>query len=106
MQSTEQAHQESEETNQRDRVLGQIGHCLRQGCVICIEHTSAVAPRFTPWQVWGTPSCYNGNPDMVFGEIDRCRSNHKDHHIRLNVEDYSFRSRFSFVVHEAGEEAR
>lgn len=82
-----------------DRALGQIGKCLRQGCVICIEHTPVMAPRFSPWQVWGQPSCYNGDAQRIYGEIDRCRDAHADHHIRLNIEDYSCRSRFSFVVH-------
>ena len=85
--------------NPAKRVLSQIGHCLRRGCVICIEHAPAVAPRFTPWQVWGRPSCYNGDVDGIYTEIDRCRTTHADHHIRLNIEDYSCYSRFSFVVH-------
>ncbi|MCB1787254.1 MAG: ribulose bisphosphate carboxylase small subunit [Gammaproteobacteria bacterium] len=82
-----------------DRALGQIGRCLRQGCVICIEHTPAMAPRFTPWQVWGQSSCYNGDSLKIYREIEHCRTSHADHHIRLNIEDYSCHSRFSFVVH-------
>lgn len=82
-----------------DRALGQIGKCLRMGCVICIEHTAKMSSRFTPWQVWGQPSCYNGDQQHIHSEIDRCRSQHADHHIRLNIEDYSCHSRFSFAVH-------
>jgi ribulose-bisphosphate carboxylase small chain len=81
------------------RALGLIAHCLRKGCVICIEHTPVMAPRYSPWKVWGKPCCYNGDVQQIYGEIDRCRATHVDHHIRLNIEDYSFRSRFSFVVH-------
>lgn len=81
------------------RALGQIGHCLRRGCVICIEHTPAMAPRFTAWQVWGKPCCYDGNEQRIYHEIDRCRETHADHHIRLNIEDYNCYSRFSLVVH-------
>lgn len=83
----------------RNRVLGQIGHCLRRGCVICIEHAPALAPRFTAWETWGRPSCYDGNVDGIYSEIDRCRTSHGDHHIRLNIEDHSCYSRFSYVVH-------
>lgn len=82
-----------------NRVLGKIGQCLRSGCVICIEHTPAMAPRFTPWKVWGKSCCYNGDVNQIYGELDRCRETHADHHIRLNIEDYSCHSRFSFVVH-------
>jgi ribulose bisphosphate carboxylase small subunit len=82
-----------------NRVLGQIGHCLRRGCVICIEHTPAMAPRFTPWKVWGRPCCYDGEVQKVYTEIDRCRATHADHHIRLNIHDYSCYSRFSLMVH-------
>jgi ribulose-bisphosphate carboxylase small chain len=81
------------------RILAQIGHCLRSGCVICIEHAPSIAPRFTPWEVWGQRYCYSGDVHGIYNEIDRCRTTHTDHHIRLNIEDYSFRSRFSFVVH-------
>jgi len=81
------------------RVVAQIAYCLRQGCVICIEHTPVMAPRWSPWKVWGKPCCYNGEIQQIYGEIGRCRETHADHYIRLNIEDYSCRSRFSFVVH-------
>lgn len=80
-------------------IVSQIEKCLRQGCVICIQHAPAMAPRFTPWQEWGQPCCYNGDPQQVFSAIESCRAAHFDHHIRLILEDYSCRSRFSFVVH-------
>lgn len=82
-----------------ERVLKQIAYCLRQGCVICIEHTPRIRPRWSPWEIWGKPCCNNGNVQQIYGEIDRCRAAHADHHIRLNIEDYSFRSRFSLVVY-------
>jgi ribulose-bisphosphate carboxylase small chain len=49
--------------------------------------------------VWGRRYCYNGDVQGIYTEIDRCRTTHADHHIRLNIEDYSCYSRFSFVVH-------
>jgi len=58
-----------------------------------------MAPRYSPWQLWGRPCCYNGDAQRIYGEIDRCRSAHIDHHIRLSIEDSSFRSRFSLMVH-------
>lgn len=81
------------------RLPGKIEHCLRSGCVICIEHAPTIAHRFTPWEVWGRPYCYSGDVQGIYSEIDRCRTTHTDHHIRLNIEDYSCYSRFSFVVH-------
>lgn len=89
-------------TNQdaeRQRVMHQIGHCLRMGCVICIQHAQQLSPRFTKWEVWGTPACYNGDLQQLYGDIDRCRECHADHHIRLDIEDHSCHSRFSFLVH-------
>jgi ribulose-bisphosphate carboxylase small chain len=82
-----------------ERIFGQIEKCLRQGCVIRIEHTPAMAPRFTPWREWGQSSCYDGNPQQVFHAIDCCRASYSDHYIRLVLEDFSCHSRFSFVVH-------
>jgi ribulose-bisphosphate carboxylase small chain len=84
-----------------ERALGLIGHCLRKGCVICIEHTPRMAPGYSPWSIWGKPCCYNGDVQQIYSEIDRCRATHADHHIRLSIEDYSFRSRFSYVVHSS-----
>lgn len=81
------------------RVLTQIEHCLRQGCVLCIEHSELMGPRFSPWEIWGTPACYNGDVGQVVQEIENCRTRHHDHFIRLNIEDYSCHARFSFVVH-------
>jgi len=82
-----------------ERMLNQIAYCLRQGCVICIEHTSNMRPRWSPWEIRGKPCYYDGNIEQIYSEIDRCREAHADHHIRLNIEDHSCRSRFSFVVH-------
>jgi ribulose-bisphosphate carboxylase small chain len=58
-----------------------------------------MAPRFTPWEEWGRRYCYNGDEQGIYTEIDRCRTTHVDHHIRLSIEDYSCYSRFSFMVH-------
>ncbi|MCB1774012.1 MAG: ribulose bisphosphate carboxylase small subunit [Gammaproteobacteria bacterium] len=82
-----------------NRALGKIGQCLRKGCFICIEHTSSMAPRFSPWQVWGQAQCFDGDTDQIVTEISLCREAHVDHHIRLNINDYSCHSRFSAVVH-------
>ena len=84
----------------RDRVLWQIGHCLRKGCVICIQHAEQMSPRYVKWRVWGLPRCYGGDPQRLYDDIDRCREEHADHHIRLEIKDFSFHSRFSFVVHD------
>ena len=81
------------------RILRKIEKCLRQGCVIRIQYTSEMAPRFTPWREWCQSCCYNGDPQQVFSMVERCRETHFDHHIRLVLEDYSCHSRFSFVVH-------
>jgi ribulose-bisphosphate carboxylase small chain len=58
-----------------------------------------MAPRFAPWEVWGKPSCYSGDENQIYLELDNCLKAHHDHHIRLNIEDISCRSRFSLVVH-------
>ncbi|MCP5142949.1 MAG: ribulose bisphosphate carboxylase small subunit [Chromatiales bacterium] len=89
----------------RARVFAQIEHCLtdgvvRQGCVIRIEHTSTMAPRYSPWQTWGTPVCFNGDSQQIHDQLAACEAAHGDHHIRLSIEDYSCHSRFSFVVHK------
>ena len=96
----EPAHYNAAESNREGRsILSKIEKCLRQGCVIRIEHTPAMAPRFTPWQDWCQSCVYDGDPQKVFSAIEHCREAHCDHHIRLMMEDYSCHSRFTFVVH-------
>lgn len=93
-------HATGEQAATPERALMQIGQCLRKGCVICIEHTPTMGPRYSPWEVWGKPSCYNGDEQKIHAAIDNCRNQHADHHIRLNIEDFSFRSRFTVTVHD------
>ena len=82
------------------RMLEQIAHCLRLGCVIRIEHTPIMSPRFSPWEIWGTPACYNGDMQQLQDELEQCCVQHAQHFVRLNIEDYSCHSRFSFVIQE------
>ena len=88
------------------RVLTQIEYCLRQKCVICIEHTPCFSPSWSSWRIWGKPDYYNGNANHLYSEIDHCRVEHADHYIRLNIEDPSCHCRFSFVVHSPSTSAR
>jgi ribulose-bisphosphate carboxylase small chain len=83
----------------RKGIYDQIEKCLRKGCVIRIQHTPSMAPRFTPWQEWCQSCFYDGDPQKVFNAIEQCRWAHYNHHIRLMMEDYSCHSSFTFVVH-------
>jgi len=76
-----------------------LGECIRKGCFVCIEHTPRVRPGYTRWELWGQPSCYNGDAMALEREIETCKAAHADHHIRLNVEDFGFHSRMSLFVH-------
>ncbi|MET0064969.1 MAG: ribulose bisphosphate carboxylase small subunit [Candidatus Thiodiazotropha sp.] len=81
------------------RIFNQIENCLRVGCVVRIQHTSSVAPRFSPWQDWCESCMYDGQPQRVFEEIERCREANFDQFIKLVMEDFSCHSSFAFVVH-------
>lgn len=76
-----------------------LSECLRKGCFVCIEHAPAVRPGYTRWELWGRPSCYDGDAMMLDREIENCKAAHADHCIRLNVEDLGFHSRMSLCVH-------
>ncbi|WP_246237595.1 ribulose bisphosphate carboxylase small subunit [Caldichromatium japonicum] len=81
------------------RMLAQLEHCLHRGCVLAIEHTARIEPRTAQWELWGTSSLYAGDLQAVHIEIDRCRQAHCNHHIRLCVEDWHWRSRLSVIVY-------
>jgi len=74
-------------------VLNKLEHCLRKGCFFCIEHIA-----HGNWTRWAKPSCYNGDLGEICNEIERCREHHSDKAIRLNIEDFTFRSRFTVMV--------
>jgi len=76
-----------------------LTECIRKGCFVCIEHTPAMRMGYTRWELWGQPSCYNGDRVTLDREIEICKQSHADHFIRLNIEDVGFRSRMSVFVH-------
>jgi len=80
-------------------VLSQLEHCLRKGCFFCLEHAQHNHYTHGRWTLWSKPSCYNGNLSEIHSEIERCRERNKDKLIRLKIEDFSFRSRFTVMVH-------
>lgn len=86
----------------RSDPIPQLAACLRQGCVLCIEHAAATAPRYTRWQYWGAPCMYQGDLQDVIEGIDACRQTHPDHYVRLSVEHDLGRTRMSFLVHRPG----
>jgi len=76
-----------------------LGECIRKGCFVCIEHAPAVKPGYTRWELWGQPSCYNGDAIVLDREVEACKAAHADHNIRLSVEDVGSHSRMSLFVH-------
>jgi len=80
-------------------ILDRLSHCIQKGCFVCIEHASSVQPRLTFWERWGKTRCFNGDISDLYASIEACKHVHADHHIRLNVENITWRSRLSLVVH-------
>jgi ribulose-bisphosphate carboxylase small chain len=83
-----------------------LGHCLRKGCVLCIEHAEQPRPRYTRWEMWGAPLCYVDSLQPVADEIKACREAHADHDIRLQVEGNMGQVRMVFMVHRPGDAKR
>ena len=80
-------------------ILDRISNCIQRGCFVCIEHAEAVKPHLTRWKAWRKPSCFEGDLGALYDSLEDCRRAHQDHHIRLSVENLSWRSRLSVVVH-------
>ncbi|MGB0720770.1 MAG: ribulose bisphosphate carboxylase small subunit [Gammaproteobacteria bacterium] len=94
------APRQANNASETEGKLTTVAPCLRQGCFICIEHAPDMAPRFTAWRQWGETCCFQGDMARLCTEIDRCKHAHDDHHIRLNINDYSAHSRFVVSVHD------
>jgi ribulose bisphosphate carboxylase small subunit len=69
--------------------------------VLCIEHAGQRRPRYTRWELWGTPFCYVGSLQPIADQIRACREAHADHDIRLQVEANMGQMRAVFMVHQA-----
>ncbi|NEX23019.1 ribulose bisphosphate carboxylase small subunit [Thiorhodococcus mannitoliphagus] len=80
-------------------ILDRLSHCIDRSCVICVEHAASMQPRLTHWQTWEKPQCFNGDLGSIYASIEDCRRKHADHHIRLSVENMTWRSRLSLAVY-------
>jgi ribulose-bisphosphate carboxylase small chain len=85
----------------QDEVYDQISYMVSQGWTPAIEHEHPSNSFNHYWTMWKLPLFGEQNPDQVMAELDACRRNYPDHHIRLiGYDNYSQSQGVCFVVYE------
>jgi ribulose-bisphosphate carboxylase small chain len=64
-------------------VLLQIDYLVRQGLEASIEHVEPERATRGYWQMWKLPLFGERDSAAIFAEVQRCRTAHPGHHVRL-----------------------
>ncbi len=90
-----------------DEIAAQIRYAVGHGWSVSIEHTDNPHPRNIYWEMWGLPLFDVKDPVTIIAEINRCRSAHPNHYIKVNAYDRSKgrqTTAFSFIVNRPARE--
>lgn len=85
----------------QEEVYAQIVHLTSIGLTPGIEHEHPSGSGNHYWTMWKLPMFGEKNPDRVMSELEECRRNYPDHHIRLiGYDNYTQSMGVCFVVYE------
>lgn len=85
----------------QDEVYEQIAYLIAQGWTPAIEHEHPSKSTDGYWTMWKLPFFGEQNLDRVVEELEACRRQYPDHHVRLiGYDNYSQSQGVCFVVYE------
>jgi ribulose-bisphosphate carboxylase small chain len=85
----------------QDEVFDQITYLVSMGWTPAIEHEHPNSSANHYWTMWKLPLFGESDPVRVMEELEACRRNYPDHHIRLiGYDNYTQSQGVCFVVHE------
>ena len=85
----------------QDEVFDQITYLVSMGWTPAIEHECPKSSANHYWTMWKLPLFGESDPVRVMEELEACRRNYPDHHIRLiGYDNYTQSQGVCFVVHE------
>ena len=85
----------------QEEVYEQIMYMVSMGWTPAIEHEHPSQSTNHYWTMWKLPMFGEQNPNRVMEELESCRRNYPDHHIRLmGYDNYTQSQGAAFVVFE------
>lgn len=85
----------------QDEVYDQIDYLISQGWTPAIEHEHPSKASSSYWTMWKLPMFGETDLNAVVDEIETCRREYPDHHVRLiGYDNYTQSQGVCFVVHE------
>ncbi|MEJ2577150.1 MAG: ribulose bisphosphate carboxylase small subunit [Gammaproteobacteria bacterium] len=86
----------------RDEIVEQIAFILANGWNASIEHEHPSKAFEYYWPMWKLPFFGEQDPGVVLAEIEACRRQYPDHHVRLvGYDNYAQSKGHAFLVHRA-----
>jgi len=83
-------------------VIGQINYMIAQGLTPGIEHEAPENAATHYWTMWKLPFFGETDLNVVMSELETCRREYPDHHIRLTgYDNYTQSQGVNFVVFKA-----
>ena len=85
----------------QEEIYDQIAYMLSQGLTPAIEHEAPENSAAHYWTMWKLPFFGETDLNNVVRELEACRSNYPDHHIRLiGYDNYTQSQGICFVVYK------
>ena len=85
-----------------DEIKSQIQYIISQGWNPAVEHVEPERASKYYWFMWKLPMFGEQNVDTVLAEVEACKREYPNHHIRLiGYDNYTQSQGTSFVVHRA-----
>lgn len=85
----------------QEEVMDQIAYIISQGWTPSIEHEAPENAMSQYWVMWKLPFFGEVDVNFVMDELEACRRNYPDHHVRLQgYDNYTQCQGAAFVVFE------
>lgn len=85
----------------QEEVYDQIAYLIAQGWTPAIEHEHPAQATSSYWTMWKLPFFGQADLNEVVAELEACRRNYPDHHVRLiGYDNYTQSQGVCFVVYE------
>lgn len=83
-----------------EEIRTQIQYVIAQGWNPAVEHVEPAGADRNYWFMWKLPMFGEQNVDVVLGELEACRREYPNHHVRLiGYDNYTQSQGTAFIVY-------
>ena len=83
-----------------EEIRAQIQYVINQGWNPAVEHVEPSGAARNYWFMWKLPMFGEQNVDVVLAELDACRREYPNHHVRLiGYDNYTQSQGTAFIVY-------